>query len=64
MDWGLASRMEEVKRKRWGFIRSLKDEGSVDQPTAGGEAWGKGGWSLCPVFLGMIEENQMVSLAT
>ena len=60
----MASRMEEVRRKRWGFNRSLKDEGSVDQPAGGGEAWGKGGWSLCPVFLGMIEENQMVSLAT
>lgn len=64
MDWGLASRMGEPRRKRQGFIRSLKDEGSVDQPAGGGETWGKGGWSLCPVLLGMIEENQMVSLAT
>lgn len=56
--------MGEPRRKRQGFIRSLKDEGSVDQLAAGGETWGKGGWSLCPVLLGMIEENQMVSLAT
>ena len=64
MDWAVASRMGEVRWKRWGFVRSLKDEGSVDRPAEGGETWGKGGWSLCPVFLGMIEENQMRSLAT